>query len=760
LISFPTLALLIYGRDGVAYAHDVFDVVRTGVVGDWLTYGPTLWGNGITSGNALLGQQAMGPFALDVPLAMLLGPFAAFVVNSWLLAAVAGIGMHLFLRDVLRLSTVAVLAGAILYTFVFWQPLYGYAVPAVPLALWLLHGAATEAHGSWRFVGVRILVLAFVIYNSQAQIALLIAGLEFAWILVTGWGDRTVLRRWLAVWFGTWLGASALYAPVLLTQLVLLPLSQRTIWVLADFWPSDAVRAATRLYSATLFGNRVATGIGNSPNVYGTFFLGAIGLALAVLGLVQPTRDRRRWYLIGLLIAIPIADVVTTAVIPHLESIGFLKSFQLNRIRHFFPFALVGVAACGADVLARALARGESPVRGWRAVVVGLAMIPVVVSLLVAVGRVVTRRAALRAFDPNALGWAAAALTVAVGLLAVIAVLVWAWRRGTFSARAASVVLGGLLLVLLIERPVYAYAERLMDGERSTWNADVTATPAIEFLQQQPGIDRDRALAFGEFSARLATAGIRLADGYQGMYPLTYHGVFGALTAPELAVQPDRWTYFHHWGNRAETLGPGVDPDLVKLLGIRWLYVRGDEVPTVPGIVPRFKDGDVTVYEVPDPLPRAFVVPGVEQLPNDAAVLDALAAADADTLRNRAFMTAAPGTEDLPAPAGEAAGTATITEYTPDVVRIATEGDGGVLVLTETWAPGWQAEVDGEPATIHRVDGAFRGVALEPGAHEVVFRYVPAFTYAGFAVLLLGLAGTALAVVLLRRRERGSAGEP
>jgi hypothetical protein len=57
LISFPTLALLIYGRDGVAYAHDVFDVVRTGVVGDWLTYGPTLWGNGITSGNALLGPS-------------------------------------------------------------------------------------------------------------------------------------------------------------------------------------------------------------------------------------------------------------------------------------------------------------------------------------------------------------------------------------------------------------------------------------------------------------------------------------------------------------------------------------------------------------------------------------------------------------------------------------------------------------------------------------------------------------------------------
>jgi hypothetical protein len=751
--------LLIYGRDGVAYAHDVFDVVRTGVVGDWLTHGPTLWSNGITSGNALLGQQALGPFALDVPLAMLLGPFAAFAVTSWLLAAVAGIGMHLFLRDVLRLSTVAVLAGAVLYTFVFWHPSYGYAVPAVPLLLWLLHGAATHVPGTWRFVGVRILVLAFVIYNSQVQIALMIAGLEFAWILVTGWPARTVLRRWLLAWFGTWLGALALYAPVLLTQLAMLPLSQRTIWVLADFWPADAVRTATRLYSATLFGDRVAPGIGNSPNVYGTFFLGAIGLALTVLALVHPTRDRRRWFMIGLLVAIPIADIVTTAVLPHLESIGFLKSFQLNRIRHFFPFALVGVAACGADVLARALARGESPVRGWRALVVGLAMIPIVVTLLVAVERVVTRRAALRALDLNALGWAAAGLTLVVGLATVIAVVVWAWRRGTFGARAGSVVLAGLLLVLLIERPVYAYAERLMDDGRSTWNADVTATPAIEFLQRQPGIDRDRVLVFGEASARLAAAGLRLAGGYQGMYPLTYHGVFGALTAPELAVQPDRWTYFHHWGNRAETFGPRVDPDLVRLLGIRWLYVRGDEVPTVRGIVPRFTDGDVTVYEVPDPLPRAFVVGGVEQRSDDGAVLDALSAADADTLRNRAFMTAAPGTEGLPAPAepSSVGGAASIVEYAPDVVRIATEGDGGVLVLTDTWAPGWEAEVDGAPATIHRVDGAFRGVALEPGAHEVVFRYIPGFTYAGFAILLVGLAGIALAVVLLRRRERGAA---
>ena len=305
LISFPTLGLLVYGRDGVAYSHDVFDIVRSGVVGDWLANGPTLWNTHLTGGNALLAQQAIGPYAIDVPLAMLIGPFGSFAVNSWLLAAVAGIGMHLFMRDVLRLSTVAVLAGAILYTFVFWHPIYGFVIPGLPLLLWLLDGASRRTPVRWRFVVGRVLWIAFILYNGQSQGVLLVAGLEFAWILVQAGADRPLLRRALAAWFGTWLAGFALYGPVLMTQLVMLPLSQRLIWVLADFLPADAFMAAVRTYSSVLFAARVAPGIGNSPTIYGTFFLGAVGIALAALAIVHPGRDRRRWFLLGLLIAIP-----------------------------------------------------------------------------------------------------------------------------------------------------------------------------------------------------------------------------------------------------------------------------------------------------------------------------------------------------------------------------------------------------------------------------------------------------------------------
>jgi Bacterial membrane protein YfhO/Protein of unknown function (DUF6044) len=757
LLSFPTLGLLLYGRDGVAYSHDVFDLVRSGVVGDWLANGPTLWNTHLTGGNALLAQQAIGPYAIDVPLAMLIGPFGAFAVNSWLLAAVAGMGMHLFLRDVLRLSTVAVLAGAILYTFVFWHPIYGFVVPGLPLLLWLLDGASRRTPVRWRFVVGRVLWIAFVLYNGQSQGALLVAGLELAWILVQAGGDRLLLRRALAAWFGTWLAGFALYGPVLITQLVMLPLSQRLIWVLADFLPADALTAAVRRYSSVLFAARVAPGIGNSPTIYGTFFLGAVGIALAALAIVHPGRDRRRWFLLGLLIAIPIADVVATSIQPLLDSFGFLKSFQLNRVRHLFPFALVGAAACGMDVLIVRLLRGEPVVRGWRALLVSVALVPAVGTLAVAVGQTIQRRAALGALEPAAVGWFAAGVALVIGLVAVIALLAWGSRRPR-SSKAAAVVLAGLLLVVVVERPVYAYAERLMGTDLSTWEADVDVTPGIAFLRGQPEIGLERVLAFGEEPARLAAAGLQQIDGYEVMYPLPYHALFGALTAPELADRPDRWRFFHHWGNRAVTFGPRVDPELLALLGVRWLYVRGDEIPTVPGIVERFRDGDVAVYEVPEPLPRAFVVDDVAVLPTEEAVVDALAAADLDSLRQTAFIAAGPDADELEAGGGIASddqpGTATVTRYTPDEVRVLVEGGGGVLVLTDTWAPGWQVTVDGRAVPIHRVDGALRGAVVGPGSHEVEFRYVPTFTYVGFLLALLGLGGTIAAALILRSRDR------
>jgi hypothetical protein len=67
-----------------------------------------------------------------------------------------------------------------------------------------------------------------------------------------------------------------------------------------------------------------------------------------------------------------------------------------------------------------------------------------------------------------------------------------------------------------------------------------------------------------------------------------------------------------------------------------------------------------------------------------------------------------------------------ITKYEPNQVTIQAAGNApGWLVLTDIWYPGWICTVDGMPAKVHRGDFLFRAVHLDPGQHEVIFRFEP-----------------------------------
>jgi hypothetical protein len=61
---------------------------------------------------------------------------------------------------------------------------------------------------------------------------------------------------------------------------------------------------------------------------------------------------------------------------------------------------------------------------------------------------------------------------------------------------------------------------------------------------------------------------------------------------------------------------------------------------------------------------------------------------------------------------------------TPERVVLQVEaGRPGLLVLRDTYYPGWSAFVDGRPAPLLRADVNFRAVPLEAGTHTVEFRY-------------------------------------
>jgi uncharacterized membrane protein YfhO len=61
---------------------------------------------------------------------------------------------------------------------------------------------------------------------------------------------------------------------------------------------------------------------------------------------------------------------------------------------------------------------------------------------------------------------------------------------------------------------------------------------------------------------------------------------------------------------------------------------------------------------------------------------------------------------------------------------------GGILVLSEIFYPGWQAQIDGESVPILRADYALRAVCVPPGEHRVVMQFAPRSLQIGAGVTL------------------------
>jgi hypothetical protein len=85
--------------------------------------------------------------------------------------------------------------------------------------------------------------------------------------------------------------------------------------------------------------------------------------------------------------------------------------------------------------------------------------------------------------------------------------------------------------------------------------------------------------------------------------------------------------------------------------------------------------------------------------------------------------------------------------------RIAFEAklsEDGYVLLNEIDYPGWQATIDGQPATIHRADTLFRAVWTPAGVHRIEFCFWPRLLLPGAAISLATLAVVAAALVATR----------
>ena len=156
------------------------------------------------------------------------------------------------------------------------------------------------------------------------------------------------------------------------------------------------------------------------------------------------------------------------------------------------------------------------------------------------------------------------------------------------------------------------------------------------------------------------------------------------------------------------------------------------EGPDAPQLV--LEESGVWVYERPGALPRAWIVPQVEAL-DDKNILSRIHEPGFDPRMVALVESPLACTGD---------GTGEVESVYDEGNRIGARvaGGGGLLIMSEVYYPGWQAKVDGEPATLVRADYVLRAVCVPPGEHQVVLVYNP-------PLFRVGLAATSLTLLCL-----------
>jgi hypothetical protein len=197
---------------------------------------------------------------------------------------------------------------------------------------------------------------------------------------------------------------------------------------------------------------------------------------------------------------------------------------------------------------------------------------------------------------------------------------------------------------------------------------------------------------------------------------------------------------------------------LLDVAAVRWFVMskkaatRGELAGYVEaqGLAPvDVEDPHLVLLENPHAAPRAFVVYDVQAAPEPLELLRRMSDPAFDPLA-RSYVEGGEATSRQDVPDRGHAAEIVVDERA--LVEIAATLEApGMLVLSDSYYPGWHATVAGREVEIHAVNHLFRGVELPAGSHVVRFEYLP-------KMLVLGAWGSVIALAAIALLARPSAG--
>lgn len=677
-----------------------------------------LWNAAAAAGQpffAAVQTQVLSPFSLLIYAL----PFpASLTAVAWARLLVGGCGMFLFLQR-LQLSDAAAAFGGLAYLLNPFS-VVGLEHPTAAVAAWLpwalLSADACATEGNRRSVAMMAIVVALAVLSGHPESFQNIALMTIAYAVYRGASNGRLVRTVAVSAAGSVLG-------LLLASVQILPfleyvrgseavaLRSRLPPLLAPDPPAAFVTAFVPDFYGTPVGGRRYV-LGGSNYVMQTMYPSLAAWLFASIAVFN--RRRRGAAVLFLAAAAVAAGIVYGTVVARIAAMVFppirlvlLFGFGLTTIA-----SLVIAGAIGFDAFVDALDTDRGRSLTLAAIIAGTAA--AIGTIVFAFWRgqqagLVDSRQAVHTL--RSIQWAAELL---IFLVALACGARWLGRGATAALATA---------VLVVDLLVFG------DG----FHALIPRELAFPPLPELATVTDDHSLF------RVAGWGDALLPNTAMMYGLQD---FRGYDAVGIDRYGELLAAGFHWTGAGYQLWNGSSFPMLDLFNVKYVLAPPD-IPFPAEHFEKLSTGPTTIYRNRRALPRAFVLNETRVLRGNDA-LRQLRDGSIDLTREALLEEPLDATSSLDATSGTAGDVVAVRRYQDRDVSIDVQVAGRrLLVLLDTYYPGWVATVDRKEVPVHRVDHAFRGVVIPAGRHIIDFHYRPRSVYAGAALSL-----TALAVVV------------
>jgi len=174
---------------------------------------------------------------------------------------------------------------------------------------------------------------------------------------------------------------------------------------------------------------------------------------------------------------------------------------------------------------------------------------------------------------------------------------------------------------------------------------------------------------------------------------------------------------------------------LLGILNVKYL-ISLQELPRGPiTLIHHSPEYPAWIYRIDRVVPRAYIVSKAIYEKDPKKTLETLAGGKFDPLK----IVVTDEIVELPAKGGFTGETKILRDNNHSISLHASLNGTGMLVLADSFYPGWKVYIDGTEAKMIRANYFFRGVLLSAGEHRVEFKYQPRSFTIGMIISLMTL---------------------